>query len=64
GYQGFHLAVLTTMGLYLLARSHAGLIAPRARATLDNTALMWHCAAIQGIVGIATVRAMPWFAAL
>jgi cytochrome c oxidase subunit I+III len=64
GYQGFHLMVLVAMSLYLLARSHAGLIAPRARATLDNTAVMWHCVAVQGIVGITTVQAMPWFAAL
>ena len=64
GYQGFHMAVLVAMGLYLLARSHAGLVAPQARATLDNTAVMWHCVALQGIVGIATVRVMPWFAAL
>ena len=32
---------------------------PDARATLDNTALMWHYTTAQGLAGMALVRMLP-----
>lgn len=59
GYQAFHVAVLVLMGGYVLARSWAGRLQPTARATLDNTALMWHCVTAQGVVGALVVQLLP-----
>ncbi|RZL95952.1 MAG: cytochrome c oxidase subunit I [Variovorax sp.] len=59
GYQVFHGAVLAIMGAYVLARSWSGRLAPQARATLDNSGLMWHCAAVQALIAIATVQLLP-----
>jgi cytochrome c oxidase subunit I+III len=47
------------MGGYLLARSFAGRLQPQARATLDNTLPMWHCATVQGVAGLLLVQALP-----
>jgi cytochrome c oxidase subunit I+III len=58
-WQGFHAAVLFVMGSYVLARSLAGALHAGARATLDNTALMWHYATAQGLAGFALVRLLP-----
>ncbi|VWX62852.1 Cytochrome B561 [Burkholderiales bacterium 8X] len=58
-YQGFHLAVLWLMGGYLLARSWAGKLRSDARATLDNTGLMWLCVTVQGLIGLLLVQGMP-----
>jgi len=58
-YQGLHVAVLLLMGAYLLARSFAGRLQPQARATLDNTLPMWHCASVQGVAGLLLVQALP-----
>lgn len=58
-YQGFHLLVLIVVGLYLVARSWAGHLGLRARATLDNAVLLWHVATAQGLLSEATVRAVP-----
>ncbi|MDI3379977.1 cytochrome c oxidase subunit I [Xenophilus aerolatus] len=58
-YQGFHLAVLAVVGVYLVARSASGHLGPRARATLDNVALLWHIATAQGLLSEATVRGVP-----
>ena len=55
-YQGLHVAVLLLMGGYLLARSWRGRLQPQARATLDNTLLMWHCASVQGVTGCCSCR--------
>jgi cytochrome c oxidase subunit I+III len=59
GWQGFHAAVLMVMGSYVLARSWSGRLAPGARATLDNTALFWHYATVQGLAGAALVQGLP-----
>jgi cytochrome c oxidase subunit I+III len=58
-WQGFHGLVLLVMGAYLLARSWSGRLLPNARATLDNTALMWHGTVVQGLAGMALVRLLP-----
>jgi cytochrome c oxidase subunit I+III len=59
GWQGFHAAVLLLMGGYLLARSLAGRLVPQARATLDNSALLWFYASVQGLATVALVRVLP-----
>ncbi|HEY0824303.1 MAG TPA: cytochrome c oxidase subunit I, partial [Ramlibacter sp.] len=59
GWQGFHAAVLLVMGAYVIARSAAGALRPDARATLDNSALFWHYAGVQGIAVVALVRLLP-----
>lgn len=58
-WQGFHSLVLIVMGCYVLARSWAGRLRTDARATLDNTALMWHGTVAQALVGMALVRWLP-----
>jgi cytochrome c oxidase subunit I+III len=58
-YQGFHLAVLLLMDGYVLVRSGSGRLRPDARATLDNTVLMWHCVTAQGAIGAALVQWLP-----
>jgi cytochrome c oxidase subunit I+III len=47
------------MGGYVLVRSWAGRLLPTARATIDNTGLMWHCVTAQGIIGALTVQLVP-----
>jgi len=59
GYGIFHGAVLALMGGYLLVRSWSGHLQPGARATLDNTVLMWHCVAAQGLIALLVVQLMP-----
>jgi len=59
GYQGFHVIVLLLMGGYVLVRSWTGRLQPAARATIDNTAPMWHCVTAQGILGALTVQLVP-----
>ena len=60
-WQGFHVAVLALMGLYVCARSWSGRLLPHARASLDNTALLWHYATAQGLVGMGIIHLMPIF---
>ena len=48
-YQGFHVALLGVLGLYLCARIWSGLLTPRQRATYDNCALLWHGSCAQGV---------------
>ncbi|MDM0028315.1 cbb3-type cytochrome c oxidase subunit I [Variovorax saccharolyticus] len=63
GYQGFHVAVLLLMGGYVLLRSWSGRLRPDARATLDNTALMFFCVAAQGLIAATIVQVAPrWVA--
>ena len=62
-YQGFHLAVLLLMGGYVLVRSWSGRLRPDARATLDNTAVMWHCVTAQGVIAAVLVQWLPRLAA-
>ncbi len=59
GWQGLHAAILFVMGLYVVARSAAGRLRADARATLDNTALMWHYVTAQGVLAILLVRMLP-----
>ena len=59
GYGVFHGAVLALMGGYLLVRSSSGRLQPSARATLDNTALLWHCVTAQGVIAMLAVHLMP-----
>ena len=58
-YQALHVLIVCIMGSYLVARIWSGRLTPRSRATLDNTALMWNYAAIQGVLTIAIVQATP-----
>ena len=58
-WQGLHALVLLAMGSYVTARSLAGRLRHDARATLDNTALMWHYVTAQGIAVAALVRLLP-----
>jgi cytochrome c oxidase subunit I+III len=63
GWQVLHALVLLAMGSYVLARSGAGRLLPQARATLDNTALMWHLVTLQTVAASVLVRALPvWLA--
>ena len=59
GYQAFHVAVLMVMGGYVLVRSWTGRLQPAARATLDNTGLMWHCVTLQGTAASLVVQLLP-----
>jgi cytochrome c oxidase subunit I+III len=58
-WQGLHAAVLMVMGGYVLARSWSGRLAPGARATLDNTGLLWHYVTVQGLAAAALVQSLP-----
>ncbi|MES2785183.1 MAG: cbb3-type cytochrome c oxidase subunit I [Pseudomonadota bacterium] len=58
-WQVFHALVLLVMGAFTLVRSLAGCLRTDARATLDNTALMWHYVTIQGTTAVFLVRWLP-----
>ena len=58
-WQGFHVLVLVLMGLYVCARRWTGRLQPRARASLDNTALLWHYTTAQGLAAMGIVYLMP-----
>ncbi|HSV80203.1 MAG TPA: cbb3-type cytochrome c oxidase subunit I [Ramlibacter sp.] len=58
-WQGLHAFVLLLMGGHVIVRSLAGALCPDARATLDNSALFWLYAAVQGIAAIVLVRQLP-----
>ena len=58
-YQGLHAVLLAILAFYLLARSWTGRLTPTSRATLDNCALVWHYATVQGLVIAATVQWLP-----
>jgi cytochrome c oxidase subunit I+III len=58
-YQGFHVAILVIAAAYLLFRSWSGRLKMASRASLDNTALIWHCTSLQGIVGPMTIQLLP-----
>ena len=58
-YQGLHAVLLAILAFYLLARSWTGRLTPASRATLDNCALVWHYATVQGLVIAATVQWLP-----
>ncbi|MGW8392543.1 cbb3-type cytochrome c oxidase subunit I [Pseudoduganella sp. HUAS MS19] len=52
-YQGLHAAVLAPAAVYVAAR---GKLRAASRATLDNTILLWHCAVLQALAGLALLR--------
>jgi cytochrome c oxidase subunit I+III len=58
-YQGFHVAIMVIAAAYLLFRSWSGRLKMASRASLDNTALIWHCTALQGVVGPMTIQLLP-----
>ncbi|MGQ9368103.1 cytochrome c oxidase subunit I [Azospirillum sp. ST 5-10] len=58
-WQGFHVGVLTVMALYTLARSACGLLHARRRLTFDNTMLLWHYMAGQGITALLVLHLFP-----
>ena len=58
-WQGFHMAVLALMALYLLARRWSGRLVPGQRATLDNIVLFWHYTLLQGVLALAVVQWLP-----
>jgi cytochrome c oxidase subunit I+III len=58
-YQGLHVVAIALMAVYLVARFASGRLRPNARATLDNTVLFWHYAAVQGALTVAAVQALP-----
>ena len=58
-WQGFHGVVLVVMGAYVCARAWSGRLRPDARASLDNTALLWHYVTVQGLAAVGVVYLMP-----
>ncbi|MCY7370681.1 MAG: cytochrome ubiquinol oxidase subunit I, partial [Polaromonas sp.] len=59
GWQGFHVLVLLLMGLFVCARQVSGKLLPNARASIDNTAVLWHYVTLQGVVGMVVIYLMP-----
>lgn len=60
-YQGFHVAVLLIMGGYVCARAWTGNLRSDARASLDNTALLWRYVTVQGLAAMGIIFLMPLF---
>jgi cytochrome c oxidase subunit I+III len=58
-YQGLHVAGMVLAGLYLCARAWTGQVRANSRATLDNTALMWHYTTLQGIAASVAIHLVP-----
>jgi cytochrome c oxidase subunit I+III len=58
-YQGLHVAGMALVALYLCARAWRGHVTARSRATLDNTALMWHYTTLQGIAASVAIHLVP-----
>ncbi|NHZ37681.1 cytochrome c oxidase subunit I [Massilia rubra] len=59
-YQGLHVITLVLAALYLCVRAWRGILTSASRATLDNTALMWHYTSLQGIAAAAAIHLVPW----
>jgi len=58
-WQAFHTAVIALMAAFVGARLWCGLLAPRHRAPMDNVALFWHWASLQGAIAVAFVQLLP-----
>jgi cytochrome c oxidase subunit I+III len=56
---GFFAALLALMGVYVLARSLAGLLSAIRRGEMDHTLLMWRYATAQGLIGLALAHLFP-----
>ena len=59
GWQGIHLLALLLIGVFVIARRASGKLVANARASLDNTAVLWHYVTLQALVGIAVIYPMP-----
>ena len=59
GYQGLHAVLLLIVAAYLVARSWSGHLTPASRATMDNSALIWHYTTLQGLAFALAVNVMP-----
>jgi cytochrome c oxidase subunit I+III len=57
--QGFYVATLTIMALFVLARALRGRLHAKRRATYDNTALLWHYTVVQGLAALALLHLVP-----
>ena len=57
--QGAYVFTVAVMALYTIARSLAGKLDGRRRATFDNTMLFWHYTVAQGLLGLALVHLAP-----
>jgi cytochrome c oxidase subunit I+III len=58
-WQGFHGLVLLLMGGYVLLRVLSGRLRADARASFDNSALLWHYVTAQGCLMLLTVQGLP-----
>jgi len=52
-------AIMACMGLYTVARSVAGRLSARRRATFDNTRVFWYYTVAQGLAGLVLVHGFP-----
>lgn len=59
GLQALFVVVSFFMGLFTVARSLAGRLAPERRASFDNTMIIWLYAVAQGVVGLAVAHGFP-----
>ena len=53
------MVLLAIVGLYLAARGWSGRLTTNSRATLDNSALIWHYTTLQGIAAALVVHIVP-----
>jgi len=58
-WQAFHMAIITLMAAYLLARLWCGRLSASSRATLDNIGLFWRYTALQGALVALLVQLLP-----
>jgi len=59
GLQGTLAIAVAFMSLFTTARSWAGKLGAARRACLDNTTLLWHYTAVQGLVGTLVLHGFP-----
>ncbi|HEX2726474.1 MAG TPA: cbb3-type cytochrome c oxidase subunit I, partial [Beijerinckiaceae bacterium] len=59
GFQGLFVATMIVMGLFTLARWATGRLTRIRRVTFDNTMLLWHYTAAQGLATVALVHGFP-----
>jgi cytochrome c oxidase subunit I+III len=57
--QGVYVVALVLMGLFVLARSLTGKLSASRRASLDNTALLWHYMTAQGLIALTLTHFFP-----
>ena len=62
GVQALLACTVTLMTIHVLARSLCGRLNAERRATFDNTMLLWHYTAAQGLVGLALTHGFPLLA--